>query len=150
MGCIAKAALLFFAGTFAALANDSEQCDKIAADPDEGIPACTRLIESGAKSTNLAAVYNNRGTGWFSKGLYDNAIADFSEAIQRNPRLTIAFRNRGRSWYKKLDFDRSISDLNAAIKLEPKNAQTYGDRGASLQNKGEFHLAVNDFTKAIE
>ncbi len=149
MRCIVKAALIFMAGTFAALADDFQQCDKVAADPDEGIPACTRLVESAAKGTNLAAVYNNRGTGWFLKGLYDNAIGDFTEAIQRNPRFTLAFQNRGRSWYKKQDFDRSVRDLTEAIRLEPKNPRIYTDRGSSLHNKGEFDLAISDFNQAI-
>src|SRR5215813_1212145 len=130
-------------------ATDFELCDKLAQDPDEGIPACTRLLEPGVTGVNQAAVYNNRGTGWYLKGFYDNAIADFGEAIQRNPKYTVAFQNRGRAWHKKGEHDRAIQDFGEALRLDPKSAPTYADRGTTLLSKAEFDLALGDFSQAI-
>lgn len=130
-------------------ADDFDLCDKLAKDPDQGIPACTRLLEPGVGGVNQAAVYNNRGTGWYLKGFYDNAIADFGEAIQRNPKFTLAYQNRGRAWHKKAEYDRAIQDFSEALRLDPKSAATFADRGASLLNKAEFDLAVADFGQAI-
>lgn len=130
-------------------ATDFELCDTLAKDPDEGIAACTRLLDPGFGGVNQAAVYNNRGTGWYLKGFYDNAIADFGEAIQRNPKFTLAFQNRGRAWHKKGEYDRAIQDFGEALRLDPKSAATFADRGASLLNKAEFDLALADFSQAI-
>jgi tetratricopeptide (TPR) repeat protein len=130
-------------------ATDFELCDTLAKAPDEGIPACTRLLEPGVGGVNYPAVYNNRGTGWYLKGFYDNAIADFGEAIQRNPKFTLAFQNRGRAWHKKGEYDRAIQDFGEALRLDPNSAATFADRGSSLLNKAEFDLALADFSQAI-
>jgi len=130
-------------------ADDFDLCDAIAKDPDEGIPACTHLLQPGVASVDYAAVYTNRGTGWYLKGFYDNAIADFGESIQRKPKFTLAFQNRGRAWHKKGEYDRAIQDFGEAIRLDPKSAMTFADRGTSLLNKAEFDLALADFNQAI-
>jgi tetratricopeptide (TPR) repeat protein len=130
-------------------ATDFDLCNTIAKDPDEGIPACTRLLEPGVSGVNPAVVYNNRGTGWYLKGFYDHAIADFGEAIQRNPKFTLAFQNRGRAWHKTAEYDHAIQDFGEALRLDPKSAMTFTDRGSSLLNKAEFDLALSDFGQAI-
>jgi tetratricopeptide (TPR) repeat protein len=117
-------------------ATDFELCDQLAKDPDEGIAACTRLLAPGVAGVNQAAVY-------------DNAIADFTEAIQRDPKFTLAFQNRGRAWHKKAEYDRAIQDFREALRLDPKNAATFVDRGSSLLNKAEFDLALADFGQAV-
>jgi tetratricopeptide (TPR) repeat protein len=145
-------ALLIAGAMFCALpgyANDSDICDRLAADPDEGIAACTRLLDASVKGVNQAAVHNNRGTGWYLKGFYDNAVADFTEAIQRNPKYAVAYHNRGRAWHKKGDYDRAILDFREALRLDPKNAIAFTDRGTSLFAKAEPDLAINDFNQAI-
>ena len=116
-------------------ATDFDLCNELAKDPDEGIAACTRLLAPGVDGVNQAAVYDNRGTGWYLKGFYDNAIADFTEAIQRDPKFTLAFQNRGRAWHKKAEYDRAVQDFGEALRLDPKNAATFADRGASLDRK---------------
>src|SRR5215467_2201024 len=146
---LALAIVLSLLGPALAHATDFELCNALAKDLDEGIPACTRLLEPGVGGVNKAAVYNNRGTGWYLKGFYDNAIADFTEAIQHNPKFTLAFQNRGRAWHKKGEYDRAVQDFGEALRLDPKSAATYADRGASLLNKAEFDLALADFNQAI-
>ena len=76
-------------------ADDLALCNTSASNPDAGIPACTRLIDLGPRAGDLSAIYTNRGSAWYRKGQFDNAIADFSEAIQRDPNNIAAYRNRG-------------------------------------------------------
>jgi tetratricopeptide (TPR) repeat protein len=75
-------------------ADDLALCNTSASNPDAGIPACTRLIDLGPRAGDLSAIYTNRGSAWYRKGQFDNAIADFSEAIQRDPNNIAAYRNR--------------------------------------------------------
>ena len=146
---LALAIVLSLLATASGHATDFDLCNALAKDLDEGIPACTRLLEPGVGGVNKAAVYNNRGTGWYLKGFYDNAIADFTEAIQHNPKFTLAFQNRGRAWHKKGEYDRAVQDFGEALRLDPRSAATYADRGSSLLNKAEFDLALADFSQAI-
>jgi tetratricopeptide (TPR) repeat protein len=127
----------------------SKLCEAAAVDPDEGIPACTRLLEPGRARINIAAVYAMRGAGWSSKQLYDSAIGDFNEAIQRDPKNIGAFANRGIAWWSKGEFDRAIADFSATVSINPKFAFGYMARGTALSDKGEFDLAIRDFDKTI-
>ncbi|MBU0988468.1 MAG: SPOR domain-containing protein, partial [Proteobacteria bacterium] len=65
--------------------------------------------------------YNNRGSAWFLKGDYDRAIADYTKAIDINPRYTNAYRNRGIIYSKQGDYIHAIEDYNVVLKLQPSD-----------------------------
>ena len=101
-----------------ARAEGGALCDRAAADPEAAIPACTQLIEHPREGTNVAAAYTNRGVGKFAKGYLDDAIADFTSALNQNPKFVDAFKNRGLAYKMQGVFDKAIDDFNQAIRLE--------------------------------
>ena len=123
---VATLLLALVCGTAPSLAapatDDFAVCNRSLDNPDEGIKACTRLLEPGRTGVNLPAVYNNRGTAWISKGLLNNAIEDFTAAIQRDPNHLDAYRNRGLAWHRSGKFDLAIADFNYAIERSPSSA----------------------------
>jgi tetratricopeptide (TPR) repeat protein len=124
-------------------------CDRAAADPDAAIPACTQLIEHPPQGTNVAAAYNNRGVAKFGKGYLDDAIADFTSALNQNPKFVDAFKNRGLAYKMQGTSDKAIGDFNQAIRLNGNSPELYNLRGAALVDKQEFNRAIADFEKAI-
>src|SRR5258708_31589841 len=59
---------------------------------DEAIEACTEIIQSGRETKqNLAVAYIGRGTAYGDKGDYDRAIADFTKAIELDPKSAVAY-----------------------------------------------------------
>ena len=54
----------------------------------------------------------------------DNALADFNEAIQLNPKMVKAYVGRGTFFVMK-DFDRALAEFNQAIRLDPKEPSAY-------------------------
>jgi len=143
----AACALFGFVG-LAAGADDFQLCNDSVKDPDQGIPACTRIIESG-QNTALEAVYNNRGNAWFQLRNMPNAIDDYSSAIQRNPRFADALRNRAFVLINTNQFDRAIVDLGQAISLDAKSSYAFYLRGFALLNIGEFESAIKNFDQAL-
>ena len=84
------------------------------------------------------------------KGSTSLAMADFSKAIELNPRDALAYRNRGVSYGRKGQHDLAIADFGKAIELNPKDEQAYLI-GVYLTTKKDSHdLAIADFSKAIE
>src|SRR6516164_1483817 len=73
-----------------AIDEAKQTCDNLKADPDDRIPACTRLLESRAKDADVGAIYASRANGWYLKGNFDNAIADYQTALNHNPKLSPA------------------------------------------------------------
>jgi tetratricopeptide (TPR) repeat protein len=124
-------------------------CDRAAADPDAAIPACTQLIEHPPEGTNVAAAYNNRGVAKVGKGYLDDAIADFTSALNQNPKFVDAFKNRGLAYKMQGAADEAIDDFNNAIRLNSNSPELYNLRGAALLDKLQFNRAIADFEKAI-
>ena len=84
-------------------------------------------------------------------GKYDLAIADFTKAIELNPRLALAYLNRGLAYASKGQFDLAITDFTKVIELNPRLAIAYYKRGvAYADGKGQFDHAIADCTTAIE
>ncbi len=110
---------------------------------------------------------------------YDDAIDDFTVAIQLNPQYEDAYRNRGTAKLYKIGFISDglgnlsyqdiyqrryeikqmrrfglaydgIGDFSMAIKLNPTDYEAYHDRGCAYNALGYFHRALHDTQKAVE
>jgi tetratricopeptide (TPR) repeat protein len=101
---------------------------------------------------------------WFGRGRVDamnqeweRAVADYSDAIERDPALVAAYIYRGHAYAELRDDDpRALADFNKAIELDPKNARAYVARGlysvgrlSATSDQPRFD-AMADYTKAIE
>jgi tetratricopeptide (TPR) repeat protein len=114
---------VFVAGAaLAASQRDIDTCFKSSG--DEAIAACTRVIQDrGERASNRASAYTNRGVEYRTKGDLDRAIADHSEAIRLNPKLSNAYYNRGNAYRNKGEFRkpgdraRAIADYRKALEL---------------------------------
>jgi tetratricopeptide (TPR) repeat protein len=117
---------------------------------DQRISGCTAVIQSGEWSgIGLAMLLNLRGEAYAEKKDYDQAIADFSQALDHVKHAEF-YRNRGSAYGFKKDYDRAIADFSQAIQLEPKSAGSYSDRGIAYWYKKDYDLALADFNQAIQ
>jgi len=104
---------------------------------DVRISSCTRLIEGGSLSNpNLANAYYNRGINYRTKGLADQAIADYTKAIEIDPGNASAYVNRGVAYKTKGLADQAIADYTKAIEIDPGSASAYVNRGNAYGTKG--------------
>lgn len=127
----------------------ADQCED-QPDPESGIAACTKMINSGIwKGHNQAINYFNRGNAYREKGDQDRAIADYTQAVGLDPKYASAFNNRGDAYSKKGDQDRAVADYTRAIGLDPKKTNAYYNRGNAYRTKGDYELAIADYTQAI-
>ena len=137
-------------------------------DPDLSIAGCTRKIQSDttdlksggqiqAAASHLATDYDHRGVAYANKRLYDQALADYNQAISLSPKtFPVAYFNRGNAYYEQGLDDQAIADYTMAISLEPNGADpgflladAYNYRGNARERKGLYDEAIADFTMAI-
>ncbi len=130
--------------------SDVDLCNHSLNDPDQGIPACTRLIDSERDAAIAPGLYNNRGVAKVRKGDLQGAIQDFTGALDRNPNFVDAYKNRGLARLIAGDFDGAIADYNQAIRLDGKSPALFNARGTALINKEEYDRAIADYDKAIK
>ena len=69
--------------------------------------------------------YNNRGIAYRNKGLYDQAIADYSKAIALGPKFVNAYTNRGNAYYDEGLYAPAETDFAKAIELDPMFGYPY-------------------------
>ncbi len=108
----------------------------------------------------------SRGRAYHEKGCLDEAIRDYTQAININPECAkragvytecakvyaergLAYRRR-KSRDKKADLERAIKDYDKAIELNSNYPRVFADRGYAYNNIGEYDDAINDLTTAID
>ena len=73
-----------------------------------------------------AEPYNRRACLFDKLGKFDDAIADFSEAIRLDPQWA-RYNNRGIAYSHKGDDERALADFDEAVRRDGKYAKAYDD-----------------------
>ncbi|MHC4201358.1 MAG: tetratricopeptide repeat protein [Planctomycetota bacterium] len=63
-----------------------------------------------------------QGNSHMAEHDYDDAIDDFTKAIELHPDLAVAYNNRGMAYAMKRDIDRAMDDFERALELDPDGA----------------------------
>ncbi len=156
-----------FWGDYSGSWSDFEQA--IALDPRNGIayigrglatcfrapgnPQATADFQQGKSlltQPQTAIDYVMRGTA--QAQLQDNtaAIADYTIAIDLNPRLVLAYNNRGNLRQHLGDWDGAIADFSQVLEIDPHSAIAYNNRAIVYAQRQLIAEAIADYTQAIE
>ena len=92
----------------------------------------------------------NRGIEKGKEGDLDGAIADFTRAIELNPKDDAPYYNRAQAKRLKKDAAGAIADYTRAIELGSTNPAAYNNRGNARAENNDRDGAIADFTHAIE
>ncbi|MEN6321237.1 MAG: tetratricopeptide repeat protein [Syntrophaceae bacterium] len=118
-----------------------------------------------------------RAVEWVEKAYADyhagnkrGAIAEFSKAIELNPKYAEAYNGRGTLYNQLGKYDQAIDDFDKAMEINPKYAEAYNNQGCSHSTlemnpkiascyynrgiaygkRGNYNQAVKDYSRAIE
>jgi tetratricopeptide (TPR) repeat protein len=81
------------------------------------LPAILSAVSNTAFAQTTAVDYYNRGNAEKAKGDLDGAIADYTRAIELDPRSADAYFNRGNAKKAKGDLDGATADYNRSREL---------------------------------
>lgn len=96
-----------------------------------------------------ASYHYNRGTFLSSNGDYNEAMIQFSKALEFDPVLQEAWFNRGIAKYKLGDIVNAIKDLSKAIQLKPDDAEAHFNRAVCRAKSNDLAGALQDYNRAI-
>ena len=95
-------------------------------------------------------VHNNCGNLLQSMGKFDDALAQFDQAVLANPYQAVTYSNRGNVLQRLKRYPEAVLSYELAITINPKNADFYSNRGNARQSMGSLELAQKDYESAIE
>ncbi len=88
---------------------------------------------------------------------YKQAIANFTEALKKNPQYVKGYVNLGNARYNLNDYEGALANYNQALRLNDQEVKAYVNRGNvyymladySSDPQQEYKQAIADFTTAI-
>ena len=96
-----------------------------------------------------AELYFQRGELYFSDANYDNAIIDYTKAIEINPNFGEAFFARGDCYYNQSNYDDALKDFFKTIVINPNHEFALNMIGVVYFYKENYNDAITYFNKAI-
>jgi len=93
--------------------------------------------------------YNNRGNYYMEEGRYDQALEDFSRALEIDPKNYKTYSNRALVYIEKDMLDQALIDLNTAISIKPTYAGLFNNRGLVYLYSKRYAPAKEDFSTAL-
>lgn len=97
-----------------------------------------------------AETYNRRGERFRAWGLYKQAEADFTQAIQLEPDYAQAYQNRGSLYAWDLGRQEpALADFTRLVQLQPESMRAYFERGSTYVRLRQHAEAVSDFDRVI-
>src|SRR5262245_50640377 len=137
------ATLLFtFAFVPQALADAQTECSKWQTTPPErSIIACTQVLQ---RQPRLDWAVLNRGWAYYKLRRYDEAIADFTRALDITQMLSKSYYTRARSFVETRDNLRAVADSTRLLALDPLSDFGFSVRGWVLTKLGHWADARRD------
>lgn len=108
------------------------------------------ISASVAIAQTTALDFLNRGNERRANEDLSGAIADYTKAIELDPKFADAYYRRGSARHWAKDYDGAIADYTKVIELKPKYPYAYHARGLARHAKNDFDGAIADYTKNIK
>jgi tetratricopeptide (TPR) repeat protein len=97
---------------------------------------------------NNALCFNNRGMFLQGEGKFQEALADFTKALQLDQKFYY-LTNRGFTYMQMNQFAKAEADFDASLNIEPGQSSVYSLRGTARLNAGKLAPAIEDYRKVI-
>lgn len=123
-----RIAMLAFSVALLFAVPSHAQCVWSATDTDKTIEACSKLLDQqpGDTAESQATALLIRGLAQMRRGEPARALADYTEAIRRNPASGAARTFRGIAYWELGEDKEALADFEAAARLEPDSADAQG------------------------
>jgi tetratricopeptide (TPR) repeat protein len=122
-----------------------------AKDWDKAIAAFKKAAQLDERyAPNLASALQQRAGVYVSQQKFQEAIADYSEALKVKAKDPDIFERRAYAEMQLKDYDKALHDYNEAIKLSPEEPKYYQVRAFIYQTKGDFKAAMADVDKILK
>lgn len=107
------------------------------------------IADSSSKGGIQARIFFDRGVEKAQHNNYREAINNFTQAIEWNPKLAGAYGNRCLMYINLGNYQKAIADCSSALHLNSESIEVYLNRGLANYRIGDFQAAIADFSEVI-
>nr|XP_023017126.1 small glutamine-rich tetratricopeptide repeat-containing protein alpha [Leptinotarsa decemlineata] len=113
------------------------------------IPFNKKLVvtEEAAKEAEES---KNKGNAYMKNSSYNEALEEYTRAIQLNPTNAVYYCNRAAAYSRLEKHLEAIKDCQIAITLDPNYGKAYGRLGIAYSNLNRFEDARHAYKTALE
>ena len=90
-----------------------------------------------------------QGMNYMRSKDWDNAINEFTIAIQKYPQYDTAYSNRAVAYMQQKKFNKAMDDLKEAEKINPKNANTHYNFTCWYSLQNQLDRALDSLDKTL-
>ena len=123
-------------------------------DYNRAVDLTSKIIElegfEKTKDVNYAQIYDNRGLAKSYLEDEEDAIEDFSKALEIDDSKGLTYTNRSFCYMQIGENELALGDLNKAIELDNTIPSIYFNRSKCKQSLGDFKASLEDCNIAIE
>ncbi|XP_018566531.1 small glutamine-rich tetratricopeptide repeat-containing protein alpha [Anoplophora glabripennis] len=110
----------------------------------------TPKVEITEEQKTEAELCKTRGNTHMKSSLYNEAVAEYTEAIRLNPVNAVYYCNRAAAYSRLEKHLEAINDCKEAIKLDPAYGKAYGRLGIAYSNLNKYEDARKAYLTALK
>ncbi len=96
-----------------------------------------------------AGAHNNLGVLYYNKGLYEEATAAFTKALELDPKMQVAQRNLEIAYFNTGYYDRRIAELREKLRFRVDDRDARWELGRAYALLGQSEQAVAEFSALL-
>jgi tetratricopeptide (TPR) repeat protein len=96
-----------------------------------------------------AGAHNNLGVLYYNKGLYEEAVAAFTKALELDPKMQVAQRNLEVAYFNTGFYDRRVTALRERLRQRVDDRDARWELGRAYALLGHTDDAVAEFTALL-
>ncbi len=124
--------------------------DCMSDDNSRRIEGCTALLnDDGLSNRDRSLAHAMRALAFSLQGQYQQALPDYSRAIELDPGSAIALNNRAWVRFRMKDFTAGLADVERALSLDPSSTHALDTRAHLRHSLGDASGAIADFEQAM-
>lgn len=103
-----------------------------------------------AKVPDKAFERLQQGLTYVNQKQYENALKEFTRAIEIHPQYATAYANRGLVYMQQKKYNKALDDLNKAVKLDPDNKMIHYNLTAYYSQQKQLDRALDSLDMALK
>jgi len=97
-----------------------------------------------------AEIANDRAIQYWEQNRFDEAIAQWEDAINSNPNVAVMHHNLGNAYAHQNHTEEAIESLKRALSIDPNLVEAYNKLGRIFYRQGNRDLAFVSWKQALK